>query len=137
MDRAGSPARLVVAGLDRGGGMRDRLATRRTPLHRNRGQRGDGEVRRHSLADGGTFTRVDELQRLTYDARSWTEVAEATETIHHTNELTLSDHGETTALTLDIAITEIGSGLKAKLAVVGMKWGYKSQLDALEKHLAG
>lgn len=29
-----------------------------------------------------------------------------------------------------------GSGLKAKLVVFGMIWGYKAQLDALEKHLA-
>lgn len=38
----------------------------------------------------GTFTRIDERQRLTYDARSWTVGAEATETIHHTNDLTLT-----------------------------------------------
>lgn len=85
----------------------------------------------------GTFTRIDELQRLTYDARSWTEGAEATETIHHTNDLILTDHGEETSLTLHVALTEIRPGPKAKLAVFGMKWGYKSQLDALEKHLAG
>jgi uncharacterized protein YndB with AHSA1/START domain len=85
----------------------------------------------------GTFTRIDELQRLTYDARSWTDGAEATETIHHTNDLTLTDHGEKTSLTLHVAITEIRPGPKAKLAVFGMKWGYKSHLDALEKHLAG
>lgn len=84
----------------------------------------------------GTFTRVDDLVRLTYDARSWTEGAQATETIHHTNHLTLTDCRETTSLTLHIAITKIGPGVKAKLAVFGMKWGYKSQLDALEKHLA-
>jgi uncharacterized protein YndB with AHSA1/START domain len=85
----------------------------------------------------GTFTRIDDRQRLTYDARSWTEGAEATETIHHTNDLSLADHGEKTSLTLHIAITEIRPGPKAKLAVFGMKWGYKAQLDALEKHLAG
>lgn len=85
----------------------------------------------------GTFSRIDEPRRLTYDARSWTEGAEATETIHHTNDLALAGNGEETFLTLHVAITEIGSGLKAKLAVFGMRWGYKSQLDALEKHLAG
>jgi len=82
----------------------------------------------------GTFTRIDELQRLTYDAKSWTE---ATETIHDTNDLTLTDQGQRTSLTLHIAITEIRSGLKATLAAFGMKWGYKSQLDALEEHLPG
>jgi uncharacterized protein YndB with AHSA1/START domain len=85
----------------------------------------------------GTFTRIDERQRLIYDARSWTEGAEATETIHHTNDLTLTDDGEKTSLTLHVVITEIRSGPKAKLAVFGMKWGYKSQLDALDKYLAG
>lgn len=85
----------------------------------------------------GTITRLEELRRLTYDARSWTEGAEATETIHHTNDLTLTGDGEKTTLTLHVAISEIGSGLKAKLAVFGMRWGYKSQLDALETHLAG
>jgi uncharacterized protein YndB with AHSA1/START domain len=85
----------------------------------------------------GTFTRIDEPQRLTYNARSWTEGAEATQTIHHTNDLSLTDHGEKTSLTLHVAITEIRPGPKAKLAVFGIKGAYKSQLDALQKHLAG
>jgi uncharacterized protein YndB with AHSA1/START domain len=84
----------------------------------------------------GTFTRIEQPRRLTYDARSWTEGAEATEAIHHTNDLTLTEDGEETSLTLHVDITAIGSGLKAKLAVFGMRWGYKSQLAALDKHLA-
>ena len=83
----------------------------------------------------GTFTRVEERQRLTYDARSWTEGEEATATIHHTNDLTLTGDGEETVVSLHIAITEIGP--KAKMAAFGMKWGYKAQLDALERFLAG
>jgi uncharacterized protein YndB with AHSA1/START domain len=83
----------------------------------------------------GTFTRIDERQGLTYDASSWTESEEATATVRHTNDLTLTGDGETTVVTLHVAITEIGP--KARLAAMGMKWGYKSQLDALEKHLAG
>jgi uncharacterized protein YndB with AHSA1/START domain len=82
----------------------------------------------------GNFTRIEELQRLTYDARSWTEGEEATATIHHTNDLGLTADGDHTVVTLHVSITEIGP--KAKLAAFGMKWGYKSQLDALEKHLA-
>lgn len=85
----------------------------------------------------GTFTDIDEWRRLTYEARSWTEGAEATETIHHTNDLILTNQGDNTTLSLHVSITEIGSGVKAKLAVFGMRWGYKSQLDALERHLAG
>ena len=84
----------------------------------------------------GTFTHIDERQRLTYDARSWTQGAEATETIDHTNDLILTDQGRDTALTLHVAITAIGPGLRARLAAFGMKWGYNSQLDALETHLA-
>lgn len=82
----------------------------------------------------GTFTRIDPPSRLTYDARSWTEVEEAGSTIHHTNDIALRTAGTTTVVTLDVAITQIGP--KAKMAAVGMKWGYKSQLDALEELLA-
>ena len=82
----------------------------------------------------GTFTQVEEPRHLTYDARSWTEGSEAAE-IRHTNELTLVEDGGNTALTLHIDIVEIGSGVKAKLAVYGMKWGYKSQLDSLAQQL--
>jgi uncharacterized protein YndB with AHSA1/START domain len=85
----------------------------------------------------GTFTRIEEPQRLTYDARSWTEGKEATETIRHTNDLTLAGDGETTVLSLHVSITDITRGVKATLATFGMKWSYKSQLDALEKYLAG
>lgn len=84
----------------------------------------------------GTFTRVDELQRLTYDARSWTDGDEDSQTIQHTNDLTLAADGERTALTLHIAINDISAGVKAKLAIFGIKWGYKSQLEALEQHLS-
>ena len=83
----------------------------------------------------GTFTRIDDHQRLTYHARSWTEGEEVTTTIHHTNDVTLTDEGDTTKVTLRVSITEIGP--KAKLAAFGMKWGYKSQLDALDRHLGG
>src|SRR5690606_5110992 len=48
----------------------------------------------------GTFTRIDDQQRLTYDARSWTEGEEATSTIHHTNDITLTPDGHTTKVTL-------------------------------------
>lgn len=78
----------------------------------------------------GTFTHIDDAERLTYDARSWTEGEEDTTTIRHTNDVTLARDGDTTLVTLHVTITEIGS--KAKLAAFGMKWGYKAQLDALE-----
>jgi uncharacterized protein YndB with AHSA1/START domain len=81
----------------------------------------------------GTFTRVEEHARLTYDARSWTEGEEAGTMIHHTNDVTMSEHEGTTTVRLHIAITQIGP--KAKMAAFGMKWGYKQQLDKLGQFL--
>jgi carbon monoxide dehydrogenase subunit G len=72
---------------------------------------------------------------LTYDARSWTEGEEAGSTIQHTNDVTLTEHDGNTTVRLRVTITKIGP--KAKLAAFGMKWGYKAQLDKLEKYLAG
>ncbi len=83
----------------------------------------------------GTFTRIDRLERLTYDARSWTDGEEAGSTIEHTNDVTFRGDGDgPTTVRLHVAITSIGP--KAKMAAFGMKWGYRSQLDALEKVLA-
>ena len=82
----------------------------------------------------GVFTRVTPTQELSYDARSWTEGEEAGSTIHHTNTVRLRSEGSSTVVTLDVAITAIGP--KAKMAAFGMKWGYKSQLKALEEVLA-
>ena len=83
----------------------------------------------------GQFTRIDATDRLTYDARSWQEGDEEGTTIHHTNDVTLTSDDDKTHVRLHVTITQIGP--KAKLAAFGMKWGYKSQLDALEKVLAG
>jgi uncharacterized protein YndB with AHSA1/START domain len=79
-----------------------------------------------------TFTRIEPSTRLTYDARSWTEGAPVDQTIHHTNDLTLtsSDDGKTT-VELHISVTGIAPGVKSRLALAGMGWGYASQLKAL------
>lgn len=82
----------------------------------------------------GTFTRVDPVTRMTYDARSWTDGEETTSTIVHTNDITLTERDGQTALTLDVTITEIGA--KAKMAAFGMKMGYKAQLDKLAERLS-
>ncbi len=79
----------------------------------------------------GTFTRIDAPHRLAYDARSWTEGEEAA-TISHVNEVELTAQGDQTVLSLRIHVREVGSGVKARLAAYGMKWGYKAQLDKLE-----
>jgi len=83
-----------------------------------------------------TYTCIDERRGLAYDARSWTDGAETTQTIHHTTELTLADEGEKASLTLHT--TSPRSALvQGKTGRLRMKWGYKSQLEALEKYLAG
>ncbi len=82
----------------------------------------------------GTFTVVDPHARLTYEARSWTEGEEEGTTIGHVNDLSFAEQGGATVVTLNVTINEIGP--KAKLAAFGMKWGYKQQLEKLEKLLA-
>ncbi|BBZ02130.1 hypothetical protein MCHIJ_15670 [Mycolicibacterium chitae] len=82
----------------------------------------------------GTFTRIEEPVRLTYDARSWTEGEEDGSTIQHTNDVTLSEADGETTVKLHVTITQIGP--KAKMAAFGMKWGYKAQFDKLAKFLA-
>lgn len=81
----------------------------------------------------GTFTHIDETQRMTYDARSWTEGEENT-TIEHTNDVVLTRDGDETVVSLNVTISNIGPG--AKMAAFGMRWGYKAQLDKLETYLA-
>lgn len=83
----------------------------------------------------GTFTRVEPVTRLTYDARSWTDGQESTTTIEHTNDITLSEQDGQTTITLEVTITSIGD--KAKMAAFGMKFGYKAQLDKLADQLSG
>lgn len=77
----------------------------------------------------GTITRVEEGKRLVYEGRSWTEGEEETSSIHHVNDLTLSEVDGMTVVKLHISITRIGP--KARMAAFGMKWGYKQQLDKL------
>jgi uncharacterized protein YndB with AHSA1/START domain len=83
----------------------------------------------------GTFTAVDQPHRLVYDACSWQEDQQEATTVEHVNDLLLADTGAATSLSLTITVGEIGSG--AKMAVVGMKYGYKQYLDKLEVYLSG
>jgi uncharacterized protein YndB with AHSA1/START domain len=83
----------------------------------------------------GTFTQIETGRRLVYEARSWTEGEQDTTTIEHINELELSEDGDKTVVELNVTINAIGSG--TKMAVFGMKWGYKAQLDKLEAFLTG
>ena len=83
----------------------------------------------------GTFTEVDEPHRLVYEARSWTEGQEGA-TIDHVNEVELTDRGDRTVVNLRIHVSEVGSGVKARLAAYGMKWGYDAQLTKLDTLLS-
>lgn len=82
----------------------------------------------------GIFTEVERPHRLSYEARSWQDDKQEATTIRHVNELTLTDVGRSTNLSLTITVSESGSG--AKLAAVGMKYGYKQYLDKLGTHLS-
>lgn len=79
----------------------------------------------------GTFTVVEEPRRLVYDATSWTEGEEAA-TISHVTEVELTGDGDRTVVDLRIHVSEVGSGVKARLAAYGMKWGYNAQLEKLD-----
>lgn len=94
---------------------------------------GMGKYRGTRWPMAGTFTAVDQGERLAYDARSWTEGEEATSFIEHTNQVTFTRVGDATQVRLTIAITKIGP--KAKMAAFGMKFGYKAYLDNLAKLL--
>lgn len=83
----------------------------------------------------GAFTRVEEPHRLAYDAMSWTEGEEGA-TIKHVTAVELSGQEGHTVVNLRIHVTEVGSGVKARLAAYGMKWGYDAQLDKLDGLLA-
>lgn len=83
----------------------------------------------------GTFTHVEEPHRLIYEATSWTDGEEGA-TIEHVNEVELSARGDRTVVHLRVRVTDIGSGVKARLAAYGMKWGYDAQLDKLDALLS-
>lgn len=81
----------------------------------------------------GTFTEVDEPNRLTYTAKAWTEGQEDTTAIEQINDLTLQESGGKTTIKVKATLLKAGPG--AGMAVQGMQWGYTQQLDKLEKFL--
>ncbi|MCM0621679.1 SRPBCC family protein [Nocardioides bruguierae] len=82
----------------------------------------------------GTFTEVDEPQRLVWSAESWTDGTREDTLIEHVNTVTMTEQDGGTHVRLDVVISSIGP--KARMAAFGMKWGYKSQLGRLEGVLA-
>jgi uncharacterized protein YndB with AHSA1/START domain len=96
---------------------------------------GMGKYRGTRWPMAGTFTVVNPVRQLAYDARSWTEGEEDVTTIEHTNTVTFTDNGASTTVQLTVAISKIGP--KAKMAAFGLKWGYKAYLDKLDTLLKG
>lgn len=80
-----------------------------------------------------TFTLVEAPNKLTYEARAWTEGMEETTQIETVQELTLTEEDGKTKLYLKAAIHKAGPD--AGMAVEGMKYGYAQQFDKLEKFL--
>lgn len=80
-----------------------------------------------------TVTELVAPRRLVYDARSWIEGERDTTTIEHVNEFDLTETGDATTLRLTITVRAVGPG--ARMAAVGMRYGYKQYLDGLGAHL--
>ncbi len=126
---------VVGAGEDRGDRLRDRRARRRPDLDRHAGDRGHGQVRGDAVAHGGHVHR-GRLPR-TGSSTTHDRGSRASGTPRPSSTSTSSCSRAPMAgqsLDLTITVSDIGSG--AKMAAVGMKWGYKQYLDKLEAHLA-
>lgn len=82
----------------------------------------------------GTVTELEAPRRMVQDAQSWTEGSRDTTTIEHVNEWSLEPDGDGTTLRLTITVAKVGSG--AKMAAVGMRYGFKAYLKNLDAHLS-
>jgi uncharacterized protein YndB with AHSA1/START domain len=80
------------------------------------------------------FTEVVPNSKLSYTAQAWTEGAKEDTTIDQTTEITLTEEGGKTKVTVRAAIHKTGP--KAGMAVEGMEYGFNQQLDKLGKFLA-
>lgn len=80
------------------------------------------------------YTMVEPQTSLSYNAKAWTEGAEATATIEQTSALVLRDDNGKTQMHLTATITKTGPD--AGMAVEGMQYGYNQQFDKLETYLA-
>jgi uncharacterized protein YndB with AHSA1/START domain len=79
------------------------------------------------------FTEVVPHAKLSYTANAWTEGDKDDTTIDQTTDITLSETDGKTTVTIVAAILKTGP--KAGMAVQGMEYGFKQQLDKLGKFL--
>lgn len=81
----------------------------------------------------GTFTLIEPVTNLSYTAKAWTEGQEDSSSIEQLAELVLTDDNGKTKMNFKVTIYK--SGLKASLAVFGIKMSYKQQFEELDKFL--
>ena len=79
----------------------------------------------------GTYTVVESMHKLSYEAKAWTEGMEETTQIDQVTELELTEDNGKTKLKVRATINKVGSD--AKMAVEGMQMGFNQQLDKLTK----
>ena len=80
------------------------------------------------------FTVVEPNAQLSYKAQAWTEGDKEATTIDQTTEITFTDEGGKTKVTVKAAIYKTGP--KAGMAAQGMEYGFNQQLDKLAKFVA-
>ncbi len=80
-----------------------------------------------------TFTSIEPHSHLAYGAQAWTEGKKETTTIDQTTDITFSQEGNTTKVTVVATIHKTGPD--ATMAVQGMQAGFTQQLEKLSKFL--
>jgi len=80
------------------------------------------------------FTTVERNQKLSYKAQAWTEGVKEETLIDQTTDITLTQEGDKTKITVVAAIHKTGP--QAGMAVQGMEQGFNQQLDKLATVLA-
>lgn len=80
------------------------------------------------------FTAVVPHEQLAYTAQAWTEGMKEETTIDQSTEITFTEEGGKTKVT--VVATIYKAGPKAQMAVEGMKMGFTQQLEKLAKYVA-
>jgi uncharacterized protein YndB with AHSA1/START domain len=81
-----------------------------------------------------TFTTVEPLVELAYDAQAWTKGMKEETTIDQTTKITFSEDNGVTKV--EVVATILKTGPKAGMAVQGMEMGFTQQLEKLNAFLS-
>lgn len=81
------------------------------------------------------YTVIEPNSKLFYKAHAWTEGDKEETTIDQTTEVTFTEEGGKTKVTVKAAIYKTGP--KAKMAAEGMQMGFTQQLEKLNGFLSG